>query len=419
MKHLKILQLILRAISIFVVFIVMIKGLDYNLTPYSYLFIFLFNAYQIYSSRKHIFVLLIVIFISYCNYSIIYANFISPLGTAYTEGINQTVSNISLNIVLLFTSVMLWLTDWKSIPKLDNFIYIDSKQKNSSLIIITTLLLFFIFIFGFRRPESIGVRGTPRPIYEYSLIIFLMFFMYSGNIKKYTRFGLFMIVLFSLQNFVFGGRILGIQFLLCAYLILFVNSFSKKTIISLMIGGLIIMNIIGSMRGQLLYQHINFNAVLSDIINDGGALDTACAAYYTSESFVYTFDFLSSHERLFLFGKFISGIFLGSERQYIIQNITKEYVTHSNGGVFPLYFYLYLGPLGFLVSNILLAFYLKIVSGVTNNSSYLVRCLAVYVTCHTFRWYLYTPNGLLRGVIFLVVVYYSFVFANRILPKKL
>jgi len=78
----------------------------------------------------------------------------------------------------------------------------------------------------------------------------------------------------------------------------------------------------------------------------------------------------------------------------------------------PFYFYFYLGSFGVLVAASLVAFYLNIIIGLDDLSSGFKKCLVIWVSSTVFRWYLYTPIGLLRGVIFLTIAYYSFAYLH-------
>jgi hypothetical protein len=81
-----------------------------------------------------------------------------------------------------------------------------------------------------------------------------------------------------------------------------------------------------------------------------------------------------------------------------------------------------LGIIGVFVSAVLVAFYLNKVIGLGVDSSGYMKCLAVWIVSTNFRWYLYTPLPLLRGVLFLTIAYFSFAYlhymSGRIFVRK-
>ena len=106
--------------------------------------------------------------------------------------------------------------------------------------------------------------------------------------------------------------------------------------------------------------------------------------------------------------QFVKGVFISSDSQYVLQNITYDYVHHTGGGFIPHFLYFYLGPLGAMAGGLLVSAFLNLIRTINNASSGLVKSIAIYITCITFRWYLYSPLDMLRGVLFLVIVYYTF-----------
>ena len=417
-EKLRLLQLLLRGVSLVVSMFVLATGFQMNLAPFSIGLILFINIYQLYLTRTNALMIMIMLLITYSNYSILYANFISPSTAIYASEITKSVTTISLNILLLFNCLMFLFTNWKGIKPLREIGFIEKTKQNGLVLFLISIMLVIVFLFGFERPSFAGMRGSPKPIYEYSLSLFLVFFYYCGNNKLYKQIGLFFTIMFALQNFVFGGRILGIQFLLCAYFVLYLNRISQKYLIIITFVALVLMNIIGILRGALLYGIIDFGWIIRQMVDNGFALDTAYAAYYTSEAFVYVHEQIGIQDRLELFRNFLIGILFGSEKSSVIQYVVKDYVMNNGGGIIPHFFFFYLGAFGVFVANLLVAFYLKIVINLNRFSSGILKCIGVYVVCHVFRWYLYTPLGLLRGVLFLLIVFYSMDIVHRLTKQR-
>jgi hypothetical protein len=270
------------------------------------------------------------------------------------------------------------------------------------------MLLIPIFFLGFTVPEVEGQRGTPSTAYEYSAILFMMFFYYSGKQKWHTRAGLLLVGIYSLQSFIFGGRIEAIQFILVAYIMLFMHKVSMSKVMIAMGIMFVLMSVVGVVRGELLSGNADIVSIFTSLAKHGFALDTAYAAYYASESFIYVIDKFSIHEILTFFWAFVKSIIVGTDPDMLLTSISSEYVAHYGGGLAPFYFYFYLGVVGIFFIAGITAFYLNIVNNLKSESSGFLKCLSVWIVSTAFRWYLYTPLPLLRGVLFLTIVYYSF-----------
>lgn len=403
--------LLINSAILFAVYITF--GLNIDITPYSYIYILMTNIYMLLQSRKNFLLFIVFFIVLFSNYSIIYSNFIMKFDdTLFTDVLSQKTTLVSLNILTLFNLFLFLLVKWDSIsPNYDSNIFIMPENREIWCSNILIVLLIAIFFVGFKRPEE-GQRGDPSPIYEYSLIFFFIFFYYSGNAKKYIIAGIILISMYSLQNFIFGGRILGIQFILCAYIMLLMHRMKMSIVISGIVAMFFLMSVVGVVRGELLSGNIDVNSILYSLVKSGFALDTAYSAYYTSESFVYILDKFLPQDILVFFWEFVKSIFVGGDPDMHLTSISSDYVVQYGGGVIPFYFYFYLGFIGILIAACLVALYMNIIISLGKTSSGLKKCMAVWVASTTFRWYLYSPIGLLRGVILLAIVYYSFAYLH-------
>ena len=326
----------------------------------------------------------------------------------YTEKITGLISIQSLNILTLFNTSLFLLVKWGNIrPTSKQNSFISNEVFCRNILIILILSLIVIFFIGFSVPEQEGDRGKPSPIYEYSLILFLIYFHYCGFRKLYVIIGSLLVIFFSLQNFIFGGRILGIQFLLSAYIMLFMQNVKMYKVAVVMVFGFITFSFIGVARGNVLQGDFDIYSMLDDLTRKGFSLDTAYSAYYTSESFLYLLHNTTIDE-LHYFLAFLKSIFLGNSVEgSVLPEVSLRYVHHSYGGVFSFYFYFYLGLLGIVFSALFLSFFLNLVINLNKSNKSLIKLIVVWVVCNTFRWYLYTPLVLLRGIMFLSLAYYS------------
>ncbi len=393
-------------------------GLGVDLTPVSFLYVILANIYMVARSR-HNFLLFIVAFILFfCNYSIIYANYTDAIIDIFTKPLSTDSFVTSLNILTLFNALLFLFVQWDYVfPGSKTNVFVDSANCDPIILYVMYALLIPIFFLGFTIPDVEGQRGSHSTAYEYSAILFMLFFYYSGNLKWHTRMGLLLVAIFSLQSFIFGGRIEAIQFILVAYVMLFMHRVSMPKVMMGIGVMFVLMSVIGVVRGELLSGNADIGSILSSLARSGFALDTAYSAYYTSESFVYVLDKFTTQEVLVFFWEFVKSIFIGTDPDMLLTSISNTYVAHYGGGLIPFYFYFYLGGIGIVLAVFLVAFYLNIVINLDECSSGYFKCLSVWVVSTTFRWYLYSPIGLLRGVLFLTIAYFAFSYFHYTLSR--
>ena len=242
-----------------------------------------------------------------------------------------------------------------------------------------------------------------------------MAFYYSGSSKFWQ--GLFIVVslLFALQNFMYGGRASGLQMIICLFLCLYVNKISNLFVVILVSIGAFIMMGIGMFRTSFSFSSNILSLVLSNIKQHYFILDTAYSSYYTSLTFLDLLNNVDISDRLYLFFKWVLSIFLGGSN-VVDSNLSmysREYYVHWFGGVLPFYSFFYLGYLGVFLLIIYIKFIFKIISNNVRSKT-MFKIIAIYLTATTFRWYLYSPSQLFRGLLLLLIVFFSFEQLDRI-----
>lgn len=391
----------------------LVGGVRTNFAPLSYVFVLLANIYMIVCSKRNFMLFIVSFILFFSNYSIIFANFSGTINEMYTIPLSDESFNISFNILTLFNILVSLLVRWEKVPSgFTQNVFVDVTKKDTIILYFLYLLLIPIFFLGFTIPEVEGERGSSSAAYEYSAILFLLFFYYCGFQKWHVRFGLLLVAIYSIQSLIFGGRIEAIQFMLVAYMMLFMHKINMKKVMVAIGGMFILMSLIGVVRGALLTGDVDMSSLLRLLGERGLALDTAYSAYYTSESFIYVLDKFTPQEIIVLFGDFVKSVFIGGDPDMHLTAVSSTYVDHSMGGVMPFFFYFYLGIIGVVISASIVAIYLNVVRNLSETTSGYVKCLSIWVVCTTFRWYLYTPLPLLRGVLFLTIAYFSFAYLH-------
>ncbi|AZR73926.1 hypothetical protein BBF96_11305 [Anoxybacter fermentans] len=381
------------------------------------------SVYLVIHVRKNINLFVLYSILAYFNYSIIMPNYINKLSSSYfTSFSNDPVSHIGVNILFLFLlSLIIFMpTHIKPLFIKENM-FINKNPHNVHLLTLGIgLILLYILIFQFDRPDVLGVRGRPSPLYEYSLIFFIVGFYFTAK-NKYSKMILSIIlVLFALQNFFFGGRIIGLQLILLYFIMFYAYKTKISRLIPFVLVGFIMMSLIGQERTMLNLSIDAIKGVINNIQTRMFALDTSYSAYFTSLTFLKVEEMLSINQRLDLFKQFFLSIFFGGRIQNSSLPIyTLKFYHHYNGGVLPYHFQFYLGWAGVVVSALIITIYTKIINSLNFDTVGFKKCLSVYVISSVFRWYLYSPIIILRGVIFLAIVYYIASMINGLKIKSM
>lgn len=391
------------------------------------LFLSLFLLWYV---RKNFALFIVSAILAYCNYSVVFSQYVViKQNTIFTTFSNTEYSTQAIHIMLLFWSVLVICMSAKPLPlKMIDLKKHEKKTGNYSVIVQCILLglavvLVAIFYYGFDRPEIIGARGAPSAIYEYSIIIFIVSFYYSYEYKFCKILISAILFLFAMQNLVFGGRITALQLLIVFYMMVLSPQLSLKKAAPFILVGFILMSVIGVVRGTLLSGDFSVLSILENLKEQLFTLDTAYSAYHTSITMLLTELKLSWNERVVcffdLFSSIIKGKYLGSKAD--ISSFSRQFYVHSYGGVLPFYFHFYLGNFGV----ILIAFFISKVLGVCAKlskecDSGLRKCVTVYIVASAFRWYLYSPIQITRGLLLMICVYLGLTaFIDALTNKKI
>ncbi len=411
-------QYFLTFFSFFTLFVFCVFGYEVDMVLWSSILIITLSFWMVLKSRHNLLMFVLTVIIFYFNYSAIYACYLNPIeGNMYTQQITHKSYVISLNILASFTALIFLMVRWSRMIELfDTNIFIDKAKSNKYIIYTLCIILTLIFFAGFTIPE-LGERGSGSPLYEYSILLFVLMFYYSGGNKRYIRLACILIVFFSLQGFIFGGRVEGIQLLLCAYLMAFIDKIKKRTLFILMGFAFVLLSVIGVARGNLLTGDFEFESVITGLIKAGVASDTAYSAYYASEAIVYMLDKMTSQQWFSLTVGYIQSIFIGSNLNLELSPVSADYVPHTGGGWLPFYFYFYFRGIGVFMSALYVSFFMNIIAKLDNKSSSFLKLVSVLFVSRVFRWYLYSPSPLLRGMIIFSVVYALFAYYNNYLKK--
>jgi hypothetical protein len=282
---------------------------------------------------------------------------------------------------------------------------------------VAIIALGFVFIYLFGRPEAADERGSPSTFYEYSIIVFIVAYYFSGDSKVLKLLLDVELILFALQNLIYGGRITALQLIFIYVSIRLVPRVSKKLIFLLFLSIMLVFSGIGMYRARFLLEFGLIKNVFDQVLATGLSLDTAFAAFYASQTFILLKEISTVSQIITYFSNWVLSIFLGGSLvpDSNLSSISRQYFLHYFGGLLPFHFYYYLGFLGIFGICGYIAALIKVISS-RNKSLYSI--ILIYISASCFRWYLYSPSPIFRGIFLIILVFYISNKFHNLLPVK-
>lgn len=404
-------KLFLGCLGLFIFMVGILNG--FSMTGFVSIYVLILSLHLVWISRKNCLFLIMFATLAYSNYSIAFSEYtVIKSNTLFTRYAGTYTAAVGIYIMLLFWSLfVLVLPD--SIPdftasEYKNYWRVESKNQVQFMYAIAlNIVLILIWVYGFTKPEVAGERGSPSAIYEYSTILFILCYYFTGEFKSMKISTTIILVLYALQNFIYGGRITGLQLLIIFYIMCMEERFSIRTILPFVIGLFLVFSIIGTYRGNWLRADFSLSGIWEVLKESMFTLDTAYSSYHTSLTFLLYADNVDFAERMRVFGNFLKAIFLGGygTPENSVAHLTVKYYAHYYGGVLPFFFYFYMGWSGVAIIVLYVNAIIRLLAKAFKKPTGLKKCLLVYFVASAFRWYLYSPIQLTRGMLLMAVLY--------------
>lgn len=365
--------------------------------------------------RKDIKLVLLVIPITYANYSIAIGEFLKQNLQVSLNSIRFIEYEAYINVLLMIT-IFTFVFSIFIRPNKNNVVF---EVKNNWLIFYTlSLLVFLINIIFFDRTPSTTyiVRGSPLQGYTFLLILFMYYF--SGK----RRFRIFIILLLTfliaLQSLYFGNRGALISIVIVVLLTVFKNKLSFNNIIIFSFIGIVFLSIIGTTRSG---QSATFE--ISDYIESFRenyfVQDTSVYAFNSSVTHYVAASFYDSIDKVKSFIAFIFSIFIGGNTGFTnygnVTNLSNAVVNNLGGGLITTHFYFWFGWLGVLLIPYILAYLINKFNK-NNSDKYQLTVISLAATSST--WYLYSPLQFFRIIIvFIPLLHFGMLFFDKEMKK--
>jgi len=279
------------------------------------------------------------------------------------------------------------------------------------------LLWIIMIFFGYSSAAGSEYVSDTSSIYEYTLVICPIVWLYSNNDPIKKKLLLAFCLSYCLKSMLHGDRSSMVPMGVFIYFLYFANYKLKiKYVVIFAIVGVLISNIISVYR---IFSFISISDLSGEYIQKYGAnmftSDTVSQSYYTSVVTQLTHDKVENTLTYF-FDFLLSIVFGGSYGDADVNKVVLKFYTEKFGGFYYSWPYFWFGSIGVFVASCILGKVLK--TTFTRVSPY-TNVLKMVIVIFSFRWYLYTCFDFFRGVLFVTsVFYFTFFFANNGLRTK-
>jgi hypothetical protein len=369
--------------------------------------VLLLSILILFKSKENLPLFLMFFFIFYCNYSITIGEYIisGSLSVPMTQVKNPEIYGITIRVVLVFMAIItLFFNSRKFDIKKDRL----EPEEHVVAFYLTISAIIFVLLTGVNRGGSFtsySVRITV--FYEYGKLLFLFAYYFLGKSKIRKLIFVLLILIYVLQDFYYGGRVTSLQILTLFLVTLWCHKLTIKNIISYGFLGILLSSLVSAYRSSYSIEGIRIIGTLQSLISKVFVFDTATFAYYASATHIAAAQTINYSTRLSSLWSFLTSIFIGSRTSAVTADVTayarelgfKNY----GGGLIPTHFYFWMGWIGVVLIGIIVVYLLNTLKFEENTFH---KIILISIIMNVPRWYLYSPNQLFRGALFVTAVLY-------------
>ena len=392
------------------------------------------SIYLCYVYRFNIGMLIVMLMISYSNYSIAIGVYLNPSvrpAALYGQFKNLDTYGIGIMCILIFELVLLILSGAViknphiiDVKKDDFFV----QKEDNTIIAYGALVVYCIMFFGeVSFGASAGGRLKITATSEYKTIIQIIGLYYSAEKKQFKYIWTVLVGITTLLTFVGGNRVEALGNIFALVIFCFYDFIDYKKLLLMLPFGVVLLSGIGFMRTDFSLSVETVRNVVSRMFEDGLTYEGAIFAYLPSLSTIEISPHISADEKWRLFWIHIEYFFLkigGSK--FLYNNLayySRNYFLHYGGFISPSYFFFWFEYLGAVIFALLVNIYIKFYIKSTRKrfagfSEKLMYILSSYFMCNVGRWYCYAPMYLIRNMCLCAVVYMFVYFIDNVIRGK-
>lgn len=382
--------------------------------------------------RYNIGLFLVMIFMTYTNYSIavgVYIDLSLRPGFMYNQFVPITYGK-GIVCILIFELFLLFFSK-KVInnPHCVDFnsnTFVDNYEYNYIIAMGAPIVYAILFFSSFHMGEN-GARGGSSALNEYRTIVEILGAYYCGRKKVYKYIWTFLVLITSLLILLSGNRIDMFGSMIFLIFFWYNDFFDYKKVLAILPSVVIIMAGVGFMRGFFSISSESLSKTINTLFKDKLTYEGAIYGYVPSLSIIELTDNIDSEEKLRLLWEHIKYTFkIGSagSSNPDLSIYSHKYYIHFWGFISPIYFYFWIYYLGPVIFAVIVKSYNNLYISKTSISidTYLDKVgyiLSLFYISNVARWYAYGPMGLIRGMFVCFVVFNIVYFMDKSLRKKI
>lgn len=322
--------------------------------------------------------------------------------------------------LFLFSFFLAFLAIFNNVNNQEAHISDRIHLKKNQLIFWFNILIFVIIIFKGKTGQNIFESGGygkgvvhSSSINEYSIIFFLVAYVFSGGARFKKSLLLLLGIAFCLKNILFGGRIEVIQLGLMIFILFFEKRIKPFYFYLSIILGLAIFSAFSHIRSNpLLLTNFDLKAIVLGNSNAPIEASNQGDVFHSTVRMMAMVDtgIIGFFERIYAFILFLMSSVIPFSRLPALANLASykaNMFSTGGGGLIFGYFYVWFS----LPGIVLIAYLLNKVLTVFLRSSHQVGLMyAILVLCTFPRWFAYIPINLIK-LCLVGAVYYFFIMA--------
>lgn len=379
---------------------------DLNIGKWLLLAISLFNISLLFKFRKsQILVIFYIFTATYWLYLFFYFFLDIPYST-YTSYQNFENSVYILRLQSLFFIILGSLI---KAPNRKSKIVHKIKRKNNYIIFSGCMIIMvFINIIGLKGNNifkmSYGEEAVGSPLLEYYIIFFIIAYIYSKNSKVKDNILILINILYVMNLFAHGLRLVSIQILMMTFILFFDMKFKLKYIILGSTFAFFFVSAWASIRVGYIGDWKEIFGIYDGVLqsNQGDVFQASAVHVGMARDNIFDINY-----RVKAFIGIFANIILPSNLQVKETLLNQNLGTFSvgGGGLISGYLYVYMGYLGVIIVPAILAYFINktITSKESNNQVSIIYGIFILITFA--RWYPYSIFILIKIGFWLILIY--------------
>lgn len=257
-----------------------------------------------------------------------------------------------------------------------------------------------------------GSRGSSA-LFEYCFIFCILAYIFSGAKKQKLLVLKFVFAFYIIKGLLYGARIEVLEMGILIFILFFVEKFSKRQLILLLMGLYFAMICYGSFRTNLSFQMPELKGLFGYVPYYDAIVNNESDVYYASTVIIASVKsgFVDLSYRINAALNFIIKFFVpGSltNHEYIIAPyLQKNMSTFGGGGYYSAYWYFYLGWIGVLIGGWICGMLWNRVGMIKYNTAKW-QIFVIVSLVMVPRWFAYTAESIIKIPLFSVIGYIFF-----------